>query len=135
MQQRRELAAKISHELSSDPKSTGGTSAMPSSLVRAGRRWGDELKQRVQKCDELLARRAYLSAMQEAEEAIVRLVRVLDLKENRFVSEPTWAEAQQALREAQEFTSVHRIGTDAELFTRLIQSHETPALKRRMFRS
>lgn len=129
VQQRRELAAKISNELLSESKATGSTSG---NAIEPGPGWqavGDELKQRVQKCDELLARRAYLSAMQEAEEAIVRLVRVLDLKENRFASEPTWAEAQQALREAQEFTSVIRIGTDPELFTRLIQSHQTPVLK------
>ena len=129
MQQRRELAAKISHEIVGEAKTVGGA---PTNAIEPGPGWqavGDELKQHVQKCEELLARRAYLSAMHEANEAIVRLVRVLDLKQNRFSSEPIWAQAQQALREAQEFTSVNRIATDSELFERLIQSHETPILK------
>lgn len=129
MLQRRELAAKISNEIVGESKTNGGA---PTNAIEPGPGWqavGDELKQHVQKCEELLARRAYLSAMHEANEAIVRLVRVLDLKQNRFASEPTWAQAQQALREAQEFTSVNRIATDSELFARLIQSHETPILK------
>ncbi len=129
LQQRRELAAKISDEIVGETKI--GTQG-PTTAIEPGPGWqavGEELKQHVQRCEELLARRAYLSAMHEADAAVVRLVRVLDLKQNRFASEPTWAQAQQALREAQEFTSVNRVGTDPELFARLIQSHETPTLK------
>lgn len=129
LQQRRELAARISNEIVGEPKEVGTTSGKS---IEPGPGWqavGDELKQHVRKCEELLARRAYLSAMQEADQAIVRLTRVLDLKQNRFECEPTWAAAQQALREAQEFTSVNRLATDSELFTRIIQSHETPILK------
>ena len=91
MQQRRELAAKISSEIVGQTKSTGSA---PTNAIEPGPGWqavGDELKQHVQKCEELLARRAYLSAMHEANEAIIRLVRVLDLKQNRFASEPIWA--------------------------------------------
>ncbi len=129
IQQRRELATKISNEIVGEGKASSGA---PTSAIEPGPGWqavGDELKQHVQKCEELLARRAYLSAMHEANDAVIRLVRVLDLKQNRFASEPVWAQAQQALREAQEFTSVNRIATDTELLARLIQSHETPILK------
>ena len=129
LQQRRELAAKISNELTSQATVAEGN---PTNAIEPGPGWqavGEELKQHVSKCEELLTRRAYLSAMQEADQAIVRLIRVLDLKQNRLYSEPIWSQAQQALREAQEFTSVHRVASDTALFTRLIQSHETPVLK------
>ncbi len=128
-QQRREMAAKISSELLGATKETSGEAV---NAIEPGPGWqavGDELKQHVQRCEELLSRRAYRSSMQEAETAIIRLVRVLDLKQNRFMSEPLWGQAQQALREAQEFTTVQRTSTDTELFARLIQSHETPILK------
>ncbi len=128
-QMRRDLAHKISAELAGDATTGKGEQA---TAIEPGPGWqavGEELQQHVRKCEELLSRKAYLSAMQEADQAITRLVRVLDLKENRFLSEPAWAGAVQALREAQEFTSINRIATDPELFTRLIQSHETPVLK------
>lgn len=89
---------------------------------------GEELRAHVDNCERLLSRGAFLSAMEESRRGIVRLARVLDLRQNKLTSEPAWAQAQQALREAREFTTHQRIATDVELFSRIIRSHETPAL-------
>lgn len=104
----------------------------PPASIEPGPGWqavGEDLKNHLRRCEELLSRKAYLSAREESTQAIIQLVRVLDLRQNRFTCEPAWAQAQQALRESQEFTSLERIANDAELFTRLIQAHETPVLR------
>ena len=127
---RAELAARISNELLSDQPGQAGLIA-PGSL-EPGPGWqavSEELKGHLSKCEALLARSAYLSAREEANQAILSLTRVLDLRQNKLTSEPAWAQAQQALREAQDFTNLDRIASDAELFNRLIQSHQTPALR------
>lgn len=90
---------------------------------------GSELKHRISACETLLGRKAYLSANEEAMTAVVYLLRILDLRENRFESEPAWVQAQRALDEAVDFTSIQRLASDVELTKRIIQSHETPVLK------
>jgi hypothetical protein len=82
---------------------------------------GEELKGHLDKCEVLLSRHAYLSAREEANRAILRLVRVLDLRQNKLTCEPAWGQAQQALRVAEDFTAIERLANDTELFTRLIQ--------------
>ena len=127
---RSELAARISSELLTDP--SGGPGLIAPSSLEPGPGWqavGGELKQHLSQCEALLARNAYLSAREEANRAILSLTRALDLRQNKLTSEPAWAQAQQALREAQDFTTLERIANDSELFNRLIQSHETPALR------
>ncbi len=132
IQARKELAAKISKELQSPTNDKTNHWAMnlanSSEQAPGWQAVGEELAIRLKRCEELLQRRAYLSAMEESNRAIIYLSRVIDLRQNSFLSEPSWANAQQAFREAREFTSVERIANDPERFTRFINSHETPVL-------
>ena len=89
----------------------------------------DRLSQHIGRCEALLNRNAYFSARSEAESAILYLVRVLDLMDNRYASEPAWLAAQQALREADDFVGQQRLSTDRSLLRRIVDSHETPILK------
>lgn len=128
---RSDLAAAISSELTAGHWPVARTNVRVAASLEPGPGWqavGQELSEHVSNCERLLSRSAYLSAMEEAKRGIVRLVRVIDLRQNKLTSEPAWAQAQQALREALEFTTHERIANDTELFTRVIQSHETPAL-------
>ena len=127
---RQDLAARISSELLAPPQGQQSGRVLASLEPAPGWQAVHEgLKSHLDKCEGLLARHAYLSAREESNRAILQLVRVLDLRQNRFTSEPAWAKAQQALRESQDFTTLQRIANDSELFTRLIQSHETPVLR------
>ncbi len=131
---RQELAARISEELApgANVSASGLATRTAPGPIEPGAGWqavGDQLKTHLAKCEQLLSRKAYLSAMEESRLAIVQLVRAVDLRQNRYASEPAWARAQQAFKEADEFTSVQRVANDAQLFARLIESHETPTLK------
>ena len=90
---------------------------------------GQTLKKHIARCEKLLNRRAYLSAREEAESGMLYFVHVLDGIEHRYHCEPAWAAAQQALNEAEDFSSQRRATTDPDLIRRLIESHETPVLK------
>ena len=130
---RQELASRISSELVSyAPAAAAAVTPSPVTAVSPGPGWqavGEQLADRVAKCEALLERRAYLSAKEEIEGGIVYLVRIMDHRQNRVVSETAWAEAQQAMREADEFLAKERIASDPDMFNRLVQSHETPVLQ------
>lgn len=116
---------------SATPVEANGTTFAANALD-SGPGWravGEELKEHLDKCESLLARHAYLSAREEANRGLLRLMRLLDLRQNKFSCEPAWSRAQQALREAEDFTALQRIAEDSDLFARLIQSHQTPALR------
>lgn len=90
---------------------------------------GEEMGQRIANCEALLNRKAYYSAREEAESAMLTLVRVLDLISNRYDSEPAWFAASKAMQEAEDFSSAQRLTSDSDILRRIILSHETPVLK------
>lgn len=90
---------------------------------------GEEMGQRIANCEALLNRKAYYSAREEGESAMLTLVRVLDLISNRYTSEPAWFAANKAMREAEDFSSAQRLTSDSDILRRIILSHETPVLK------
>lgn len=129
---RKELAAKISNEIMvgnkwDDPSMSSEVGSLESAPGWQAVR--EQLKRHIDRCESLLSRKAHLSAIEEAHQGVIMLARVLDLRQNKLTSEPAWGAAQQALREALEFTSITRIANDSVLFKRVIQAHETPALK------
>ncbi|MCA9134804.1 MAG: hypothetical protein KDA45_16665, partial [Planctomycetales bacterium] len=90
---------------------------------------GRELSERLAKCESLINRKAYFSAREDAEAAMLHLVRVLDLLSNRYESEPAWHAARRAMLEAEDFSTAQRLTSDNGFLRRLILSHETPVLK------
>jgi len=90
---------------------------------------GEELSQRIANCETLINRHAYFSAREEAESAMLHLVRLLDLMSNQYQSEPAWHAAQQAMLEAEDFANVQRLTSDSDFLRRIILSHQTPVLK------
>lgn len=90
---------------------------------------GEELSQRLGKCEALINRKAYFSAREDAEAAMLYLVRVLDLMSNRYHSEPAWHAASKAMSEAEDFSNTQRLTSDGDFLRRVILSHETPVLK------
>ncbi|GAB5404374.1 MAG: hypothetical protein Aurels2KO_26050 [Aureliella sp.] len=66
---------------------------------------GKRLAGHIKNCQALLARRAYFSAREEAKMAISHLMQTIDLHEGSYESEPSFAAAMTALREAQDFTN------------------------------
>lgn len=91
---------------------------------------GDRLVQKGERCNHLLMRNAFFSARQEAQESIVELVRALDKVENRFHCEPALIAAQQAIKEAEDFEAQQRTTGDTGMLRRIVDSHQTPILKR-----
>ncbi len=90
---------------------------------------GQELSQRLARCESLINRKAYFSAREDAEGAMLYLMRVLDLMSNSYRSEPAWFAAQRALLEAEDFSTAQRLTSDSDFLRRIILSHETPVLK------
>ncbi len=90
---------------------------------------GEELSQRLGRCEALINRKAYFSAREDAESAMLYLVRVLDLMSNHYYSEPAWHAASKAMSEAEDFSNAQRLTSDSDFLRRIILSHETPVLK------
>ena len=125
------LASMISNEIiSSGP--TVSDSQPPVEPIDAPPGWhavGRELSQHMANCESLINKRAFLSAREEAEAAMLYLVRVIDLAAQQYTSEPDWISARRALLEAEDFANAQRLTTDSDLLRRIILSHETPVLK------
>jgi tetratricopeptide (TPR) repeat protein len=90
---------------------------------------GEKLSQQIDHCQQLLNRKAYYSAREEAETAMLYLVRVLDLMSNSYRSEPAWHAAGLAMQEAEDFSNMQRLTSDSDFLRRIILSHQTPVLK------
>lgn len=90
---------------------------------------GEQLAQHLSNCEALLKRNAFFSARSEAEAAVLHLVRLIDLSQNRYHSEPTWFTALRAMREADDFALSPRLSADDSMLSRIVASHETPVLK------
>jgi tetratricopeptide (TPR) repeat protein len=124
------LASMVSSQIIGDPRS--GNESLSAPPVDAPPGWqavGQELSQRIANCESLLRRNAFYSARQEAEEAALDLVRVLDLMANQYSCEPAWQSAMKAVSEAEDFSNIQRLTTDSDFLSRVIQSHETTVLK------
>lgn len=128
----RAMATEISRELVEQFEAQQPTGQQTLSLLEAPPGWqavGEQLSLHINRCDELISRKAYLSATEEAIVAIHHLLRVLDLHSSQYQCEPLWAEAQQVLREAEDFADAQRLASEKQLLERLIASHETQILK------
>ncbi|MEO8269859.1 MAG: hypothetical protein ABI557_09065, partial [Aureliella sp.] len=90
---------------------------------------GEELRGRLENCEALINRKAYFSAREDAESAMLYLMRVLDLMSNSYRSEPAWYAASKAISEAEDFSTTQRLTSDSDFLRRVIMSHETPVLK------
>lgn len=90
---------------------------------------GEELSGRLENCEALINRKAYFSAREDAEAAMLYLMRVLDLMSNSYRSEPAWYAASKAMSEAEDFSTTQRLTSDSDFLRRVILSHETPVLK------
>lgn len=90
---------------------------------------GEELSGRLENCEALINRKAYFSAREDAEAAMLYLMRVLDLMSNSYRSEPAWHAASKAMTEAEDFSTTQRLTSDSDFLRRVILSHETPVLK------
>lgn len=90
---------------------------------------GQRLSGHITNSESLLRRGAFFSARQEAENAIGMLIRHIDLLDNQFRCEPAWRQAQQALREAEDFSRNQQALGDENGLHRLIAAHETEVLK------
>lgn len=129
--QRAVLASLVSHQITSN-RPAAGEVGRPVHSIDSPPGWqavGEELSQRLGKCEALINRRAYFSAREDAETAMLYLVRVLDLRSNHYYSEPAWHAASKAMSEAEDFSNAQRLTSDSDFLRRVILSHETPVLK------
>ncbi|RMF42840.1 MAG: hypothetical protein D6753_06525 [Planctomycetota bacterium] len=90
---------------------------------------GNRLAGHWAECEKLLRRGAHMSALDEAEQAIVYLTRIIDAARNEHQAEPAWLNAQVAMREAEMFERGPQLAEDPEFLDRLVASHSTPILK------
>ncbi len=125
------LASLVSSQIIADRpgNETSGRQIRPIDAPPGWQAVGEEMGQRIANCEALLNRKAYYSAREEAESAMLTLVRVLDLISNRYDSEPAWFAASKAMHEAEDFSSAQRLTSDSDILRRIILSHETPVLK------
>jgi tetratricopeptide (TPR) repeat protein len=90
---------------------------------------GQQLSGHLTRSEQLSRRGVLLSARDEAKQALLVLSRHLDLLSNDFISEPAIHSAQNALREVMDLTNwLHT--TDPERIQQIVDSHETPVLKK-----
>lgn len=123
------LAELVSAEIMSDGGNDAGRAIQPVDAPPGWQSVGNELSQRLSRCESLLNKKAYFSAREEAETAVLYLVRVLDLMSNDYRSEPAWHASQRALLEAEDFSTAQRLTSDHGFLRRLVASHQTPVLK------
>ncbi len=125
------LASLVSSQIIAQRPGSGdsGRSVAPVDAPPGWQAIGEQLSQRISSCEELLNRKAYFSAREEAEAAMLYLVRVLDLMSNGYTSEPAWHAACKAMQEAEDFSTAQRLTSDSGFLRRIILSHETPVLK------
>lgn len=90
---------------------------------------GESLSANIAQCELLLNRRAFYSARAEAEQAMLHLVRVLDLIENQYLCEPAWLEAKNTLSECDDFAEIQSGSSASGTLRRVVYSHQTTALK------
>jgi hypothetical protein len=128
---RKILASLVSSQImDSRPGTEAGTRAVaPVDAPPGWQATGEKLSQQIDHCQQLLNRKAYYSAREEAETAMLHLVRVLDLMSNSYSSEPAWHAAGQAMQEAEDFSTMQRLTSDSDFLRRIILSHQTPVLK------
>lgn len=129
-QQREKIAELVSNRIIGD--TVENDHSLPIGATHSGPGWGavgERLTAHLQSCEAALRHNAYASAREEAEQAAVYLVRVLDLASNSYRAEPTWHLAIQALSEAEDFTMFQRMSVDTDTLRRIIDSHETTVLK------
>ena len=103
--------------------------APPSEAIPGWQAVGQRLSNHLTRCESLVRRSAFYSALEETELAAVHLIRVLDLMGRSHACEQNWMMAQRAFSEADDFASTHLLADDTRLFQRIVQSHETPVLK------
>ncbi|MCA9126390.1 MAG: tetratricopeptide repeat protein [Planctomycetales bacterium] len=129
-------------EVPEQPQSSGRVSAQTTGYVRptpispidappGTHAVGQRLSESVVKCETLVRRGAYYSAREEAEQAAVYLLRVLDQHANSNLSEQKWLLARRAMDEAEDFARFQPHVQDAAHLGRLIRTHSTPVLKDR----
>ncbi len=126
------LASLVSSQISAGRPSTNMVAGREVESLAPPPGWqavGQELSQRLARCEALINRKAFFSAREDAEAAMLYLVRVLDLMSNSYSSEPAWFAAQRALIEADDFSTAQRLTSDSAFLRRIILSHETPVLK------
>ena len=126
------IASGISQELMDQHHAQRPTGQHAVSSLESPPGWqavGARMSEHMRKCEQLIARKANLSAIAEAETGIHFLLRVLDLHSNQYQSEPIWSEAQRAFHEAEDFRNVQRLAGDQHMLTRIVESHETRILK------
>lgn len=124
-----QLASRISHQIRGSSEDQRSLPVQPSRNVVGWDAIAGRLTTHMQKCDDLSRRGAFLSARDEANQALVKLARHLDQLTNQFVSEPHLDAARIALRESGDFANSQPI-TDAETLKEIVHSHDTPILKR-----
>lgn len=88
-----------------------------------------DLRGRLERCDQLLKRRAYLSAKQEILTAMRQLMRALDERRGEWRSEPQLDLALQAFREEADFQSSLKTPEQAVSVATIVSTHQTAVLK------
>ncbi len=128
-EQKRRLGVQVSTDILQDdasPKEVLPTAIEPP----AG--WQSieiELKKHLTDCDDLLRRGAVFSGRQEALIAIRLLLRNLDQRRSRWVSEPSFDQALVAFRESTEFYESMQHPERSQDVPALVRGHQTPVLK------
>lgn len=88
----------------------------------------NRLSEHIRQCQHLLSRRAYYSAREEAQVAIKHLMQMIDLHLGDYQSEPKFAVAMIALREAEDFTYSNAEHGQSTVGV-LVGSHSSDVLK------
>lgn len=88
-----------------------------------------ELRQRLQRCDNLLRRKACLSAREEGVQGLRSLARALDVRQGGFECEPALDQAIVALDEALDFTNSAEHNGSLGSTSEIVATHQTDVLR------
>ncbi|MFN7447467.1 MAG: tetratricopeptide repeat protein [Pirellula sp.] len=121
------VAQRLSHELLSQNQTPPARAPQALENPAGWQSIEQELRNNLEKCDQLLRRGAVHSARSEVISGLRRLFRSMDAFRGSFTSEPALDFALTAFREEADFHSPYGVSSVASV----VETHTTPALKNR----
>jgi tetratricopeptide (TPR) repeat protein len=126
---RRNLAGRVSADILRDEQVEVVQSPRPLEAPAGWKSIEEDLRTRLDRCDELLRRNAILSARDEVLAGLRTLIRAIDLRAGAWLGEPALDQALTALEEEAAFHDSIKYPTRGVSTADIVSRHTTPILK------
>ncbi len=126
---RKKLAGRVSADILRDEQSEMVQSPRPLEAPAGWKSIEEDLRMRLNRCDELLRRNAILSARDEVLAGLRTLIRAIDLRSGVWVGEPALDQALTAFEEESDFHNSIKHPMRGVSTADIVSRHTTPVLK------